>query len=161
MKQALAIAALVASFALGCWAQESGTNAAPAPQASSTSPTGQTPPSYTPKTKDDPAKSEAESQALGYIRVVTRAQRQYKAKHPDYAPTLLALAGHGSLTKRMARSTDRGDYTIGFHSKKDGFEITATPKQFDTVHRAFYSDEDGKIRVEDDKPAGPDSPILK
>jgi len=160
MKQAMAIAALVAGLTLASWAQENGANAAPATQSSPTNPTGQLPP-YQPKTKGDPAKSESEAQTLGYIRVVTRAQRQYKAKRGNYAPTLLALAGHGSLTKRMARSTDRGDYTIGFHSKKDGFVITATPKQFDPVHRAFYSDEDGKIRVEDDKPAGPDSPVLK
>jgi hypothetical protein len=116
---------------------------------------------YQPKFKGDPAKSEAEAQALGYMRTVNRAQAQYKRKREKYAQSLMELAGHGSLTKRMARATDRGDYTVHFRSTKDGYTLALNPKQFAPDHRAFYSEEDGKIRVEEDKAAGPDSPPLK
>ena len=116
---------------------------------------------YQPKFRGDPAKSEAESQTLGYMRTVIRAEKIYLARRKEYAPSLLALGGHGSFTKRMAHSTQRGDYTIHYRAKKDSYTLTATPQQYGPDHRAFYADEDGKIRVEDDKPAGPKSPILK
>jgi hypothetical protein len=61
----------------------------------------------------------------------------------------------------MARSTDRGDYTVKFHSKKDGFSLAMIPKQYDDQHRAFYAEEDGVIRAEEGKPATADSPKLK
>ena len=41
----------------------------------------QTPPAYQPKFKGDPARSEAEAEALGYMRVVVRAQKTYKKRH--------------------------------------------------------------------------------
>jgi hypothetical protein len=121
----------------------------------------QTPSTYQPKFKGDPAHSEAESAALGYMRVVLRAQREYKKRHDKFAPSLQALAGTGSFTKRMARSNDRGDYTSSFHSKKDGFVLTMTPKQYDDQHRAFYAEDDGVIRAEEGKPATADSPKVK
>jgi hypothetical protein len=95
------------------------------------------------------------------MRVVLRAQREYKKRHGKYAESLPALAGTGTLTKRMARSTDRGDYTANFHSKKDGFELSMVPKQFDDQHRAFYAEEDGIIHGEEGKPANEDSPKVK
>jgi len=116
---------------------------------------------YKPKFHGDPARSEAEAGALGYMRVVLRAQREYKKRHGKYAESLPALAGTGTLTKRMARSTDRGDYTANFHSKKDGFELSMVPKQFDDQHRAFYAEEDGIIHGEEGKPANEDSPKVK
>jgi hypothetical protein len=116
---------------------------------------------YQPKFKGDPAHSEAESAALGYMRVVLRAQREYKKRHDKFAPSLQALAGTGSFTKRMARSNDRGDYTASFHSKKDGFVLTMTPKQYDEQHRAFYAEDDGVIRGEEGKAATADSPKIK
>jgi hypothetical protein len=116
---------------------------------------------YQPKFKGDPAHSEAESAALGYMRVVLRAQREYKKRHAKFAPSLQALAGTGSFTKRMARSNDRGDYTSSFHSQKDGFVLTMTPKQYDDQHRAFYAEDDGVIRGEEGKPATVDSPKIK
>jgi len=116
---------------------------------------------YKPKFPGDPARSEAEAGALGYMRVVLRAQREYKKRHGKYAESLPALAGTGTLTKRMARSTDRGDYTANFHSKKDGFELSMVPKQFDDQHRAFYAEEDGIIHGEEGKPASEDSPKVK
>jgi hypothetical protein len=128
---------------------------------------GQTPVPYQPKFPGDPARSEAEAGALGYMRVVLRAQREYKRKHNHYASTLSALARTGTFTPRMARSTDRGDYTVSFHAKKgkagngDGFNLAMTPKQFDDQHRAFYAEEDGVIHAEEGKAATADSPKLK
>lgn len=116
---------------------------------------------YQPKFPGDPARSESEAQALGYMRVVLRAQREYKKRHNKFADSLVALAGTGSLTKRMARSTERGDYTVGFHSQKDGFVLTMTPKQLDHQHRSFYAEEDGVIHGDDQKPADQSSPKVK
>jgi len=116
---------------------------------------------YQPKFRGDPAKSEAESQTLGYMRTVVRAEKIYLKRRNEYAPSLLALGGHGSFTKRMAHDTQRGDYTIHYRAKKDSYQLSAIPQQYAPDHRAFFANEDGKIRVEDSKPAGPDSPILK
>ncbi len=115
---------------------------------------------YTPKFPGDPAHSNAEAAALGYMRTVNGAQREYKKKHSDYATSLAALVHSGSFTRRMV-STDRGDYTVHFHGKKDGYSLQMVPKQFDSEHRSFYTDESGKIRSEDDKPATAESPVLK
>jgi hypothetical protein len=121
---------------------------------------------YQPKFAGDPARSEAEAQALGYMRVVLRAENTYKKRHNKYAESLEALAGTGSLTKRMARSTDRGDYTASFHPKHegpdhDGFVLTMTPKQLDNEHRSFYAEEDGAIHADEQKAADLDSPKVK
>jgi hypothetical protein len=121
----------------------------------------QAPAPYKPNFPGDPARSESEAQALGYMRVVLRAQREYKRRHNHYAESLLALAGTGSLTKRMARTTERGDYSAGFRSHKDGFVLTMTPKQLDADHRSFYAEEDGIIHGDDQKPADADSPRVK
>jgi hypothetical protein len=116
---------------------------------------------YQPKFPGDPARSESEAQALGYMRVVLRAEREYKKRHSKYADSLAGLAGTGSLTKRMAHSTDRGDYTVGFRAQKDGFVLTMTPKQLDPEHRSFYAEEDGAIHGDDQKPADLSSPKVK
>lgn len=115
---------------------------------------------FQPKFKGDPAKSESEEVALGWLRTVMRSQKRYNKNMGKYAPSLQALVGHASFTKRMA-NPDRGDYTAQFHTKKDGYSLTMVPKQFDPTHRSFYVDEDGKIRVEEDKPASASSPVLK
>jgi len=139
----------------------------PFPSASSSSA-----PPYQQKFKGDPAHSESESQALGYMRVVLRAQREYKKKHDKFAPSLAALAGTGTFTRRMAQSTNRGDYTASFQSRPEtshhsaakgegeggGFILTMTPKQMDAEHRSFYAEDDGVIHADDQKPADPDSP---
>jgi len=128
---------------------------------------------YQPKFQGDPARSDSEAQALGYMRVVLRAQREYKKRHDKFATSLESLAGTGSFTKRMAHSTDRGDYTASFRphhesshhagSKDDGdgFVLTMTPKQMDADHRSFYAEEDGVIHGDDQKPADQDSPKVK
>ncbi len=121
----------------------------------------QAPAPYHPKFPGDPARSEAEAEALGYMRVVLRAQREYKKRHDKFAPSLMALAGTGSFTKRMARTTDRGDYTVSFRSHKDGFVLTLTPKQMDAEHRSFYAEEDGVIHADDQKAADASSPKIK
>jgi len=121
----------------------------------------QPPAQYHPKFPGDPARSEAEAQALGYMRVVLRAQREYKKRHSKYADSLQSLAGTGTFTKRMAHSTDRGDYTASFRAHKDGFVLTMTPKQMDSEHRSFYAEEDGAIHGDDQKPADLDSPRVK
>jgi hypothetical protein len=132
---------------------------------------------YQPKFPGDPARSESEAQALGYMRTVLRAQHAYKKRHNKYAESLEALAGTGSFTKRMAHSTDRGDYTatfrphfgshVGPHSgphvgpHDDGFVLTMTPKQMDSQHRSFYAEDDGAIHGDDQKAADLDSPKVK
>jgi hypothetical protein len=121
----------------------------------------QAPAPYQPKFAGDPARSEPEAQALAYMRTMLRAQREYKRRHNHYAESLLALAGTGSFTKRLAQSTERGDYSVGFRSHKDGFMLLMTPKQMDAEHRSFYAEEDGIIHGDDQKPADADSPRVK
>ena len=124
-------------------------------------PTALPPTPYKPKFPGDPARSESESQALGYMRVVLRAEQIYKKRHDKYAQSLAELAGTGSFTKRMARSTERGDYTVGFRPHKDGFVLVMTPKQMDAEHRSFYAEEDSIIHGDDQKPADASSPRVK
>jgi len=126
-----------------------------------TQPTVQSSVTYQPKFTGDPARSEAEAQALGYMRTVLRAQHTYKKRHNKYAESLAALAGTGSLTKRMASTTDRGDYTASFRPHHDGFTLTMTPKHMDREHRSFYAEEDGVIHADDQKPADLDSPKVQ
>jgi hypothetical protein len=116
---------------------------------------------YQPKFSGDPARSESEAQALGYMRTVLRAEHAYKKRHNKYAESLEALAGTGSLTKRMAHTTDRGDYTASFRPHHDGFVLTMTPKQMDREHRSFYAEEDGAIHADDQKAADMSSPKVQ
>jgi len=122
---------------------------------------------YKPQFAGDPA------QALGYMRVVLRAEREYKKRHNKFTDSLESLAGTGSFTRRMAHSTDRGDYTASFrpqhdsHSRDrhsddhDGFVLTMTPKHMDGEHRSFYAEDDGVIHADDQKLADRDSPKVK
>ena len=121
---------------------------------------------YQPKFAGDPAKSESEAQALGYMRVVLRAEREYKKRHNKFTDSLEALAGTGSFTKRMAHTTNRGDYTASYRPRHDGlnhdgFVLTMTPKQLDSEHRSFYAEDDGAIHADDQKSADLDSPKVK
>jgi hypothetical protein len=116
---------------------------------------------YQPKFPGDPARSDSEAGALGYMRTVLRAQNQYKKKTGNYATSLAALVGGArSFTRRMV-NPDRGDYRVGFKSHKDGFDLTLTPKQLDPEHRSFYAAEDGIIRVEETKAANENSPPVR
>ena len=107
-----------------------------------------------------PARSQDESVTLGYMHTVVNAQKNYKKKYGEYATSLTALVHSGSFTRRMA-NTDRGAYTVQFHGKPEAYWLVLIPKQFDPDHRAFYVDETSKIRVEEDKPATAESPLLK
>ncbi len=119
---------------------------------------GQT--AYQPKFPGDPARSDSEANALGYMRTVIRAQRLYNKKNDKYAASLADLVHTGSFTRRMA-TTDRGDYMVSFHPRKDGYELALTPKQLDAEHRSFYAAEDGVIHADDQKPASECSPTVK
>jgi hypothetical protein len=94
------------------------------------------------------------------MRTVIRAQQQYYKKNDKYASTLAELVHTGSFTRRMTQ-TDRGDYTVSFHSRKDGYELTMTPKQLDPEHRAFYANEDSVIHADEQKAADENSPVVK
>jgi len=119
---------------------------------------GQT--AYQPKFAGDPAHSNSEAVALGYARTLMRAQHLYKTKNGQYATSLMDLVHVGSFTRRMA-GTEQGDYKVSFHPRKDGFELTMTPKQLDADHRSFYANEKGAIHGDDQKTATEDSPVLK
>jgi len=131
----------------------------------------QTPqPTYQPKFKGDPARSDSEAAALGYLRTFLRAQKVYKKKNDRFATSLMELSKTGSFTRRMASSTNRGDYTVKFipHKDKDWFEIEMVPKQLDSTHRSFFAKmegndrrDDGAIRADEQKEADEHSPILK
>lgn len=154
---------LTAVLLAGALAQESqpGNPGTQAPGNSTPAASAPALPPYQAKFPGDPARSDSEFKALGYMRVVLRAQREYKKRHDQYAKSLAALAGTGTFTRRMARSTDRGDYTVEFHSKKDGFTLAMVPKQYDAQRRAFYAEDDGAIHAEEDKPATAESPKIK
>ena len=62
---------------------------------------------YQPKFKGDPARSDSEAAALGYLRTFLRAQKIYKKKNGHYATTLLDLAKTGSFTRRMVGHRSR------------------------------------------------------
>ena len=119
-------------------------------------------PAYKLKFAGDPAHSDAEAGALGYIRTVLTAEKLYKKKHDSFAISLPGLVHTGSFTQRMTK-TDRGEYYVSFHSegKGTGFSLALTPKQYDAAHRAFYADDTGIIRAEDTKEATENSPRLK
>ena len=107
-----------------------------------------------------PARSQDETVSLGYMHTVISAQKVFKKKYGHYATSLAELVHSGSFTKRMA-TTDRGAYRVGFRGKPTGYSLSLIPKQFDPDHRAFYADETGKIRVEEDRAATAESPLLK
>jgi len=115
---------------------------------------------YTPKFKGDPARSDSEADALAYMRVVVRAEKQFNKQYGHYAITLNELVHTGSFTKRMVSPT-RGDYTVSYKGKKDSYLLTMMPKVLDATHRSFYADEDGKIHADESKPADKDSPVVR
>ena len=138
------------------------TLAAGAQDASAASPAQTTPGESTYKAKfpGDPARSESEAAALGYMRVVLRAQRQFNKQYNHFATTLAELVHSGTFTKRMV-NTNRGDYTASFAGKKDSFVLTMAPKQLDAQHRSFYAEDDFKIHADETKAADENSPVVK
>lgn len=116
---------------------------------------------YQPKFAGDPARSESEARALGYMRVVLTAERTYHNRHGRYATTLQDLVGQQSFTKRMTTTT-RDDYKVRFKGTGEGFSLwmDAVPEPGPT-HRSFFADEHGTIHAEEDRHAGPESPVVK
>jgi hypothetical protein len=94
------------------------------------------------------------------MRTVETAEKNYKAKHNAYAPTLQSLAGTGSITRRTVASNKRGDYTAAYKEHGEGYQLTMTPDHEDATHRAFFVDQSGKIKAEEDKPATAESPSV-
>jgi hypothetical protein len=132
---------------------------APSDQAASGTANQTTAPAYTPKYKGDPARSDSEFAALAYMRVVIRAQKLFNKQYDHYATSLRELVHTGTFTQRMV-NPERGDYTVGFKGKKDGYVLTMTPKSLDAQHRSFYATEDGKIHGDEAKAADADSPVI-
>jgi hypothetical protein len=154
-KLAFSLAALLVTGTLVAIAQGS-----PQTETSAQTPaTAQTP--YQPKFPGDPARSDSEAGALGFMRVVIRAQKEYNKKHDGYATSFTDLVNHGSFTRRMAKTTDRGDYTVGFKGKKDSYVLTMTPKNLDAQHRSFCAEEDGVIHADETRSADASSPKVK
>lgn len=148
--QAALIAAILLMITLVAMAQTTETPQASSPQQ----------PAYQPKFPGDPARSESEALALGYMRTVLRAQKEYKKKNDHFATSLSALVHTGSFTRRMA-DPNRGDYTVGFKSHKDGFDLTLTPKELSADHRSFFADEHSDIHADEEKAADEHSPKIK
>lgn len=116
---------------------------------------------YTPKFPGDPAHSENEAAALGYMRVVVNAQKNYSHKHAgQYATSLRELVGHGSFTKRLL-NPKRGDYTVKFKGTTKDYSLWMTPTTISPTERAFFVDDSGIIKAEEDKQAGAESPRAK
>jgi len=149
-RRALILSIFVFTFSAILFAQQP--EPAPAPTAPGST--------YTPKFKGDPARSDSEADALAYMRVVVRAQKQFNKQYGHYATNLNELVHTGSFTKRMVSPT-RGDYAVSFKGKKDGYVLTMMPNVLDATHRSFYADEDGKIHADDSKPADKDSPVVR
>lgn len=150
----------LAQFVLALLVAGTLAGAVPQGEAPGQAPAADTTP-YQPKFKGDPARSDSEAGALGFMRVVIRAQNEYNKKHNEYATTFADLVNHGSFTRRMAKTTERGDYTVGFKGKKDSYVLTMTPKNLDAEHRSFFAEEDGVIHADETKPADASSPKVK
>ncbi len=118
-------------------------------------------PSYAPKFPGDPARSDAEAAAMGFMRVVVNAQKNYSRKHAgQYAPSLNALVGQGSFTRRML-TPKRGDYSVRFKGTSKEYSLWLTPATISATERAFFVDQTGIIKAEEDKQASENSPKAK
>lgn len=133
---------------------------APAGQTGSPASQASGPAVYQPKFAGDPAHSDAEAAALGYMRTVVNAQKNFYKRHHSYATSLRELVGQGSFTRRM-ENPNRGDYTVHFRSTSKEYSVSLVPKQYDSAHRAFYVDETGEFRAEENELATRKSPALK
>lgn len=151
----LLFALVLLSFA--AFAQQS---AAPPAQSSTPAAAAPAPPPYTPQYKGDPAHSQDEAIALGYMHTLIYAERLYMKKHAHYAPSLYSLAGSGSFTRRMI-DRQQGNYTVSFRGGPKNFDVQLTPNQFDAQHRGFWANQTGIIHVAADQPATAESPVLK
>jgi len=74
---------------------------------------------YQPKFRGDPARSDPEAAALGYMRTVLRAQKLYKKKNGRYAASLAELVHTGSFTRRMVNPNRGTTPSASGHTKTD------------------------------------------
>ena len=153
-KRQLAVITAILLGACTLYAQDAPPAPVPAEQNAQNAPT------YKPKFHGDPAHNDSEAGALGYMRVVMRAQMLFNKQYGHYAISLSQLVHTGTFTQRLV-NPERGDYTVGFKSKKDNFTLTMTPKLLDPQHRSFYAENDGKIHAEETKAADADSPVVE
>jgi hypothetical protein len=160
MKSVILTISLIFVFATRLPSQQTEAAPASAPASAQTEPSQPPIPTYQPKFKSDPARSDSEFAALAYMRVVIRAQRQFNKQYGHFAKTLPELVHSGSFTRRMV-NPDRGDYTASFKGKDDSYLLTMTPKFLDAQHRSFYAEDDGKIHADETKPADDKSPVVK
>src|ERR671926_1644493 len=96
--QIIVIAAILLVISLFAAAQTAETPQTPAPATPSTNASqaaAPQQPAYQPKFPGDPARSNSEANALGYMRTVLRAQRQYNKKNGHYAKSLSDLVHTG------------------------------------------------------------------
>ena len=96
----LALLGVISALAVGLTSATAAAQTTPEAAASAAAPTqasSQASSPYQPKFAGDPARSDSEAQALGYMRVVLRAQREYKKRHAKFAESLTALAGTASF----------------------------------------------------------------
>jgi hypothetical protein len=156
MNRSIAIVLTLTLSAVMAAAQET-----PAGQNPPAGDSGQTTtPTYKPKYHSDPARSDSEFEALAYMRVVMRAEMLFNKHYGHYATSLRELVHTGTFTQRMV-NPERGDYTVGFKSKKDNFILTMTPKALDAQHRSFFAENDGKIHADETKAADAESPVIE
>ncbi len=151
---------LGAAFSLRLARAAAAQDSTASPTQAAQAPASPSEPTYKPKFPGDPARSESEAAALGYMRVVLRAQRQFNKQYDHFATTLAELVHSGTFTKRMV-NPNRGDYTASFAGKKDSFILTMTPRQLDAQHRSFYAEDDFKIHADDGKAADENSTVVK
>jgi hypothetical protein len=116
--------------------------------------------SYQPKSAHDKAHSDAEFSALAYMHTVVSSEKTYYRHRGKYAPSLQALVGAGSFTRRMT-NPQRGEYTVSYRTKGEGFVLILTPRQFASDHRSFYVDESGGFHADPSAAATESSPRLE
>ena len=104
--------------------------------------------------------SNDEKVAVAFMKTILYSERIYKNRHHQYTRDLASLAGTGSVTRRTVKSRERAGYRVGFSSSGEAFALTMTPLAADAQHRAFYTNQDGVIHM-DQGTANAQSPVLK
>ena len=104
--------------------------------------------------------SNDEKVAVAFMKTILYSERIYKNRHHQYTRDLASLAGTGSVTRRTVKSRERAGYRVGFSSTGEAFALTMTPLTADAQHRAFYTNQDGVIHM-DQGTANAQSPVLK
>lgn len=91
-------------------------------------------------------KGSNEAATIGSIRVLIRAQSQYRNGHSAYALTLADLMREGLISSELATGRARR-YLFSMQSTGDRWNVVASPFQpGDSGDRYFFVDESGTIR---------------